>query len=140
MIPTSRARVSFAAAALVALLTLPAAAQDTGVVMGTIIDSSGQVVPGATVTLVSERTLDARTLPSDARGEFAFRAITPGSYTIKVELSGFRSIEQRNNVLNASGQLDVGRLTLEVGTVSETVIVASRARRWKPPTATTRVC
>jgi hypothetical protein len=126
MIPTPRARVSFvAAAALVALLTLPAAAQDTGVVMGTIIDASGQVVPGATVTLVSERTLDARTLPSDARGEFAFRAITPGSYTIKVELSGFRSIEQRNNVLNASGQLDVGRLTLEVGTVSETVIVAS---------------
>jgi hypothetical protein len=52
MIPTPRARVSFVvAAALVALLTLPAAAQDTGVVMGTIIDSSGQVVPGATVTL-----------------------------------------------------------------------------------------
>ena len=126
MISTPRARVPFAVAAtLVTLLAVRAAAQDTGVVMGTIIDSSGQVVPGATVTLVSERTLDARTLPSDARGEFAFRAVTPGSYTIKVELSGFRAIEQRNNVLNASGQLDVGRLTLEVGTLSETVIVAS---------------
>src|SRR3954468_10550007 len=91
---------------LAALLAVsPAAAQDTGVVSGTVVDASGQVVPGATVTLVSEAKGDLRTLTSDERGGFAFRAITPGSYTVKVELTGFRGFERRNNVVNASGQL-----------------------------------
>src|SRR6266478_6841844 len=93
-------------------LAAPAAAQDTGVVAGTVIDSSGQVVPGATVTLTNETKGDLRTLVSNERGEFSFRAVTPGSYTVKVELAGFRSIEQRNNIVNASSQLDVGRLAL----------------------------
>src|SRR2546423_10648424 len=106
-------------------LAAPGAAQDTGVVSGTVVDASGQIVPGATVTLTSERTGDSRTLVSSERGDFAFRAVTPGSYTVKVELPGFRTVEQRNNILNASGQLDLGRLTLEVGTLSEVVSVAA---------------
>jgi len=124
--------------ALVALaVASPAAAQDTGVVSGTVIDSAGQVVPGATVTLTNETKGDLRTLVSNERGEFSFRAVTPGSYTVKVELGGFRSIEQRNNIVNASSQLDVGRLALAVGTLSEVVTVAatgngpsSWATRW----------
>src|SRR5258708_39092534 len=102
-------------------MAAPTAAQDTGVVAGTVVDSTAQVVPGATVTLANENTGDVRTLVSNERGEFSFRAVTPGSYTVKVELAGFRTIEQRNNVLNASGQLDVGRLRLDVGTLSEVV-------------------
>src|SRR5205085_8956530 len=114
-----------ACAALLAAITLaaPAAAQDTGVVAGTVVDSTGQVVPGATVTLANENTGDVRTLVSNERGEFSFRALPPGSYSVKVELAGFRTIEQRNNVLNASGQLDVGRMRLEVGTLTEVVSV-----------------
>src|SRR5205814_1339791 len=62
---------------------------------------------------------------SNERGDFAFRAVPPGSYTVKVELVGFKPIDRRNNVLSASGQLDLGHLTLEVGNISEVVIVAS---------------
>src|SRR5438093_10108963 len=107
------------------LVAPPTAAQDTGVVAGTVIDSSGQVVPGATVTLTNETKGDLRTLVSNERGEFSFRGVTPGSYTVKVELAGFRTIEQRNNIVNASSQLDVGRLTLDVGTLNEVVSVAA---------------
>jgi hypothetical protein len=116
-----------ACGALLAVLALaaPAAAQDTGVVAGTVVDSTAQVVPGATITLTNENTGDVRTLPSNERGEFSFRAVPPGSYTVKVELTGFRTIEQRNNVLNASGQLDVGRLRLDVGALAEVVSVAA---------------
>ena len=111
---------------LIALLAAASVrAQDTGVVAGTVVDSSAQVVPGATVTLTNENTGDVRTLVSNERGEFSFRAVTPGSYSVKVELAGFRTIEQRNNVLNASGQLDVGHLRLDVGTLSEVVTVQS---------------
>ena len=84
----------------------PVLAQDTGSVAARITDEAGAVVPGATVTLTNEATVDARTMPSNERGEFAFRAVPPGSYTVRVELVGFRAIDQRNNVLNASSQLN----------------------------------
>src|SRR4051794_7956983 len=94
---------------LCALLSLlpaaRAAAQDTGIVTGTVVDASGQVLPGATVALLNEGTTNVRTLTSDARGDFTFRAVPPGRYTVTVELSGFRKFEQRNNVVNASSQL-----------------------------------
>jgi Carboxypeptidase regulatory-like domain len=103
----------------------PVAAQDTGTVSGTVVDTSGEIVPGATVTLTHERTTTARTTTSGTRGEFAFRAVPPGSYTVKIELLGFRTLETRSNVLNANGQLDLGQLKLDVGTVTEVVSVVS---------------
>jgi hypothetical protein len=107
------------------LTTAPAAAQNTGTVSGTIIDNTGQVVPGATVTLTNEATSDARTTVSGGHGEFAFRAVAPGSYTVRVELTGFRTHQQKGNVLNASGTLDLGNLKLDLGTITEVVSVVS---------------
>jgi len=122
--PTARGALLLCCVICVSLARA-AAAQDTGVVSGTVVDATGQIVPGATVTLTNEGTASVRTATSDERGEFAFRALTPGSYTVKVELSGFRTIEQRNNVLNASSRLDLGRLTLDVGALTEIVSVAA---------------
>ena len=119
-----RARLAGASLALV-LGALPAAAQDTGTVSGTIVDNSNQVVPGATVTLVNEATSDTRTGASDGRGVFIFRAVPPGSYTVKIELQGFRTREQKRTVVNASSQVDVGTLKLDVGTLSEVVSVVA---------------
>jgi len=98
-------------------------AQDTGTVSGTVIDAQGAAVPGATLTLTEEKTGTSRTLVSDARGEFVFRSVIPGTYTVRVELTGFRSFERRNNVLSASGALDLGRIKLDVGNLTEVVTV-----------------
>jgi len=113
---------------LIILSTTPRAvlAQDTGIVTGSVVDTSDQVIPGATVTLVNEATGDARTAVTNERGEFTFRAVQPGTYTVAAELAGFRKYERRNNVLNASGQLAVGALKLEIGTVNEVVTVTSQ--------------
>jgi hypothetical protein len=46
---------------------------------------------GATVTLTNESTASARTTVSGERGDFAFRAVDAGSYTVRVELAGFRN-------------------------------------------------
>jgi Carboxypeptidase regulatory-like domain/TonB-dependent Receptor Plug Domain len=107
------------------LAASPAAAQNTGTISGTIIDNTGQVVPGATLTLANEATSDVRTMASGSRGEFAFRAVEPGSYTVKVELTGFRTLQLKGNVLNASGTLDLGNIKLDIGTLTEVVSVVS---------------
>ena len=113
------------AASAVTMAPRPAAAQNTGTISGTVIDNTSQVVPGATVTLTNESTASARTTVSGERGEFAFRAVDAGSYTVRVELAGFRTTERRNNVLSASGQLDLGSFKIDVGTVTEVVSVAA---------------
>src|SRR3954454_21044337 len=102
-----------------------AGAQDTGTVSGTVLDASAQVVPGATISLANEASGDSRTAVSDDRGGVAFRAVPPGSYTVRIELSGFRTLVQTRNVVNASARLDLGRLTLEVGQLAEVVSVVA---------------
>jgi len=102
-----------------------AAAQDTGIVSGTIVDGSDQVLPGATVTLVNEATGDRRATVANGRGDFAFRGIQPGTFTVLVDLSGFRPYARRNNVLNASSTLSLGHLALDLGVLSETVSVTA---------------
>jgi hypothetical protein len=108
-----------------ALSATPAAAQATGTVSGTVVDNSTQVVPGASITLTNEATGDSRITTSGEHGAFTFQAVAPGSYTVKIELTGFRTLERKNNIVNASGQVDVGNLKLDVGTLSEVVSVTA---------------
>lgn len=117
---------SLVAWALVGMLLGPSSAlaqAPTGTIAGTVVDESQQVIPGASVTLADEQTATARTTVSSGEGAFTFYAVPPGSYTVRVELEGFRTFEQRNNVLNASSQLSLGSIVLAVGTVSEVVSV-----------------
>src|SRR2546428_12853451 len=60
----------------------------TGTISGTVVDASGSVIVGATVTLVNERTGDIRSLLSNDEGAFSFSAVQPGVYTVKVGLPG----------------------------------------------------
>ncbi len=117
--------MSFLHGPLLAAVIAFSPVQDTGVVSGTIVDASAQVVPGAAVTLTNEATADLRTTTSDTGGAFSFRAVPPGSYTVRIELSGFRSLEQKHNVVNASSRLDLGSLKLDVGQLAEVVSVVA---------------
>ncbi|HEX4565193.1 MAG TPA: DUF2012 domain-containing protein, partial [Vicinamibacterales bacterium] len=107
------------------VLAAPAAAQDTGTVSGTVIDNSNQVVPGAAVLLINEATADNRATTTAGDGTFTFRAVPPGSYTVKIELTGFRTHEQKKTIVNASSRVDLGNLKLDVGNISEVVSVVA---------------
>src|SRR5688572_17436036 len=101
-----------------------AAAQEAnGTVAGTVADEQGQVLPGATVTLTNEATKLTRTGVSDARGDFRFTAVLPGTYSLKVELQGFKAVERRSNVLNAASTLSLGVLKLGLGALTEVIVV-----------------
>jgi hypothetical protein len=113
--------------ALVALSTLsaPATAQDpTGTISGTVVDEQGQAVPGATVTSVNENTGQSRGDVSDARGNFHFTAMPPGTYTVRIEMSNFRTVERKRNVLAPSDRLSLGTIKLTVG-LGESIVVES---------------
>jgi len=62
----------------------------TGEMSGTVTDSSGAVVPGASVTVTSESTGATRTVESGSSGDFVLTALSPGQYSVKVEKAGFQ--------------------------------------------------
>ncbi|HYT76499.1 MAG TPA: carboxypeptidase-like regulatory domain-containing protein, partial [Vicinamibacterales bacterium] len=103
----------------------PAAGQtSTGRISGTVADSSGAVLPGVTVTATNERTALTRTNTTDGQGAYVFVDLPVGSYTVKTELSGFKSAFRSGYTLNADGRVTID-FKLDVGSVSESVQVTA---------------
>jgi hypothetical protein len=112
---------------LLVLLSGPpiARAQDIfGRIVGTITDISGAPIPGVTVTITNEGNKVQRGLTTDKNGYYVADAVEAGTYTVTVEKSGFRKSTKRGNVVSAGGRLTVD-LSLQVGTVTETVVVTA---------------
>jgi Carboxypeptidase regulatory-like domain/TonB-dependent Receptor Plug Domain len=97
----------------------------TGTIRGTIQDPTGGVLPGATVTLINEGTKAMQTAVSDGRGQYILTGIFPGTYDMKVELSGFKSYEQKAIAISPADNRGID-IRLEVGQQSETVTVTSQ--------------
>lgn len=96
----------------------------TSSVSGTVSDEQGRVVAGATVRLINERRGFSRTSVTSNAGAFSFQAIQPDTYTLEVELTGFKKYVQTN--VNALVDLSTEvNPTLEVGDVTEVVNVTS---------------
>jgi hypothetical protein len=113
--------------ACVALVAAPAAAQmDRSTVSGTVKDAQGGVVPGVTVTAVSQATKQPTVVVSDAGGFFAFAGLMPGKYDISAELDGFKKATRAGVQLDAGAAVAVD-FALETGAISETVTVTAEA-------------
>ena len=100
-------------------------AQEVGLI-GTITDSSGAVLPGATVTLTHNDSGNTFTGVSDGSGQYSLNALRTGQYTLKVELSGFAAITRQNLDLQV-GQRAVLDFKMALSTLQETVTVAGTA-------------
>src|SRR5438309_1527294 len=123
--------VRLLAVALIALSvgTAPAAAQiTTGTVTGTIKDSQGGVVPGATVVLISEAR-GTRSVPAitNATGDYVFPNITADTYTVEVTMEGFRTLSRAGVAVSAGERVSVPVLTIEPGGAQETVTVIAQS-------------
>src|SRR5262245_55450476 len=104
-------------------LSLPARAQViTATLYGVVHDGTGGILPGATVVVTHQGTTLTRETVSDERGEFALPALPPGPYSIKIELSGFKTYNSQGLAL-LSGQTVRQTYTLEVGSLEETITV-----------------
>src|SRR6185369_14590830 len=113
---------------LCVLAAAPAYAQvQTGSITGTITDVSSGVMPGVSVSLSGDKLIGGvQTQVTDTSGSYRFDRLPPGTYQLKFELQGFRSISRSDIVVNASFVATVNA-KLEVGNVSETITVAGES-------------
>jgi hypothetical protein len=97
----------------------------TGTIIGKVVDSSGAVLPGVTITLKSPEALGQFTGLTDGQGLYRVTNLPPATYDIRTELSGFQTVIRKASVrLNAVTEVD---FTLSVGAVSETVTVTAES-------------
>ncbi|HEY1302969.1 MAG TPA: carboxypeptidase-like regulatory domain-containing protein [Vicinamibacterales bacterium] len=107
---------------LAALLPLGARAQETrGNISGTVRDPQG-VVPGASITITNVDTNISQHLLTNESGYYEAPLLNPGNYTVTVEMTGFRKATRANIALGVGQQVSVP-FTLEVGAISEEVVV-----------------
>src|ERR1041385_7896313 len=127
MTQTSRsvARV-LSVAVLLAAWGVTGRAQTQGAINGTVTDTSRAAIPGATVTVTNTATRGMRNTTTNEEGLYTFPSLPPGSYELKVELQGFKTAEI--SAFKVDIQQTVRRdVALEVGTLQETVTVATKA-------------
>ena len=122
-------RTSIAAWIVVgALAAVPVSAQiTTGTIAGSVKDTQGAVVPGATVTLVSVARGTTTEAQTNSDGDFVLPNVTAGTYLVRVTMEGFKTLERPGVVVSPGDRVLVQTLTIEVGTLAETVTVQAES-------------
>src|SRR5689334_20557800 len=106
---------------LVSFKTLPSVAQTTTAsISGTVVDSTGGVLPGAAVSAINTGTGIKRTTTSNGDGRFYLPELPPGPYELAITLQGFDSIVRKGITLSVGQQASL-TVPMTVGAVSEQV-------------------
>jgi hypothetical protein len=92
---------------------------------GTVVDPAGAVVPNAAVKVTNSDTGAVRMGTSESTGLFRLLDLEPGTYSVLVTSSGFKSYQQTNIILAANETREIGRVGLEIGNSTETVTVTA---------------
>ncbi len=120
---------------LVGTVAMVVAQTGTSNISGTVRDTTGAVVPGATVSAKNEATGVTSTQTTTDSGVYAFSSLPVGNYTITIEKQGFKTLQKINNPLEVGTPLTVDA-ALEVGQVSETVTVTGGSEQLQTANAT----
>ena len=111
---------------LIGLLSLAPVqfAQTSGSIAGVILDQSGSAIPGATVGLTNTETNAARSALTNDAGAYSFPTLPPGTYNLKAEKTGFKTLVQRQVEIQVQQNARID-FRLEVGQVTESIEVAA---------------
>lgn len=120
---------TFAAVALLSLAlfsadALSAQTTNTAIVLGTVIDVKGGVVPDANVDLINTATNETKTMHTNGSGQYVFPNVAPGTYTLKIQKSGFATTTFGSIKLEVTKSYTYDA-TLEVSSGSEVVEVTA---------------
>jgi hypothetical protein len=119
---------------IVVLVCLAAAAQTwRGTLTGTVSDGVRKGIPRAAVLLTNQETGRARAALTNSQGDFSISLLTPGAYTLEVELEGYRKhVQSLSLAVNQEVHVDVALLP---GQVNEQIVVAAAAELLKTDSA-----
>ena len=96
----------------------------TGSIQGTVVDSTGAVLPNAAITLTNNATQVKRTTVSGNDGLYSFPNIDIGTYVLSVTVSGFKTYTQQNIILEVGSSIAIN-VTMAVGQTSEKIEVST---------------
>ena len=124
-------RVTFACVICLALLFCVSAAvfgqgTDLGTIRGTVTDSTGAVIPSASVTITDALTNTARETKTNAQGNYEMFGLKPGTYRVTITAPGMNKRETTDIVLNGSDTASVDAV-LKVSAAQESVVVTMEA-------------
>ena len=108
------------------LTAVPLTAQQQASISGKLLDPDGLVLPGATVTVSEQNTGFSRNVVTAETGAYTVPNLTPGTYTVTVEMPGFGTLK-RTDVLLTAGSEMVLDLKMQVGGVQEQVTVTGQS-------------
>ncbi|PYR24419.1 MAG: hypothetical protein DMF98_15450 [Acidobacteria bacterium] len=107
------------------LVTATAWAQSAQI-QGKLVDEQGGALPGVQISAIDEeKGVVARQVTSGTDGFFTLVALLRGRYTVRAEISGFKTLDRRGLVLDPGQVLDLGEIKLAVGALTETVDVVA---------------
>jgi Carboxypeptidase regulatory-like domain/TonB dependent receptor len=116
--------VSLLAALLgVFLISLSAFSQgNQGTILGGVFDQTGGAIAGATVTLIDVARGSTRALTTDGAGEYLAASLTPGTYTVRAEAKGFRTVEHTGVLVEVGQNIRID-LVVQPGEQTQTITV-----------------
>jgi hypothetical protein len=122
-----RLKAVFMSVSLLLLVSMPSAAQQqTGEIFGRVLDSSGAVLPGVTVTVAGPALLQPRVTVSSETGSYRVPELPIGTYTVTFELPGFRTTVMQEIRITIGFRAQVNA-ELGVSNVQETVTVTGES-------------
>ena len=99
---------------------------DLGTIRGTVTDSTGAVIPGATVTVIDTLTNTARETKTNSQGNYEMVGLKSGTYRVEITGAGMGKTAITNVVVNGSDTVSADGV-LKVSTATETVVVSVEA-------------
>jgi len=119
----------------VVVLSLTAMAQtNVGSVSGTITDSSGAIIPRASVTLFNPAKGEKTATISNSIGEYVFPMVRPGTYALTTEVKGFKTVVRENLVIQVAEKIRVN-ISLEPGELAQKIEVQAESPLLQPDTS-----
>ena len=104
-----RVRLALGVSLVLLVASAPMFSQaNVGRIFGNISDPSGALIPGTTVTITDVDRGVSRTLVTDEAGAYNAPSLPPGTYRIRAELPGFKTVERPNVVLEIAKELKIG--------------------------------
>jgi len=109
----------------------------TAQIVGKVVDQTGSVIPNVTIDVQNTGTGLGRTVTSSGSGEYVIPSLPVRSYSLKTVATGFKTYSQSGIILEGGQQARVD-ITLQIGSISETVQVSAQAVQVDTSSATLR--